>query len=131
MKHLFLIFLAAVATAFAADVKKIAPADAAKLVADGSAVLIDVREPAEWSATGVVAGAVLLPKSDFDGTRKQWNEFLANAGGKELILYCRTGHRAGVVAAALAAEGHQVANAGGLKDWKDAGQPLVPPKGAP
>ncbi|HVT72453.1 MAG TPA: rhodanese-like domain-containing protein [Lacunisphaera sp.] len=131
MKPLFLVLLAAATTAFAADVKKIAPAEAARLVANGSAVLIDVREPAEWAATGVVAGAVLLPKSDFDGARKQWQEFLTRAGGKQLILYCRTGHRAGLVAAKLAGEGHQVANAGGFKDWQDAGQPVAKVKDAP
>lgn len=131
MKKLLLLLFLVTGVGFAAEVPRLAPADAAKLVADGSAVLIDVREPAEWAATGVVAGAVLLPKSDFDGTQKQWKEFLEKTGDKELILYCRTGHRAGLVAAALAEKGHRVANAGGLKDWQEAGQPVVAPKGAP
>ncbi len=130
MNRILLFFLAAAATAFGAEVAKIAPAEAAKLVANGSAVLVDVREPSEWAATGVVDGAVLLPKSDFDGAQKQWKEFLAKTGDKELILYCRTGHRAGVVAAALAEQGHKVANAGGLKDWQEAGQPVHPPPAA-
>ncbi|HVZ66464.1 MAG TPA: rhodanese-like domain-containing protein [Lacunisphaera sp.] len=131
MKKLVLLFLLITGVGFAAEAPKLAPADAAKRVAGGSAVLIDVREPSEWAATGVVAGAVLLPKSDFDGPQKQWKEFLAKTGDKELILYCRTGHRAGIVAAALAKQGHKVANAGGFKDWQEAGQPVVPPKGAP
>jgi rhodanese-related sulfurtransferase len=123
MKRILALFALTVAGAFAAEVAKITPAAAAKLVADGSAVLVDVREPAEWAATGVVTGAALLPKSDFDGDQKLWKEFLAKNAGKELILYCRSGHRAGVVGAILASQGHQVANAGGFKDWQDAGQP--------
>lgn len=124
MKRLLLIFLVITTATLAAEVAKITPADAAKRVADGSAVLIDVREPSEWAATGVVDGAVLLPKSDFDGARKQWKEFLAQAGDKELILYCRSGHRAGIVAAALAEQGRKVANAGAFDAWQAAGQPV-------
>jgi rhodanese-related sulfurtransferase len=124
LKHLLGLLFVSAAVAVAADVKKIAPADAAKLVADGKAVLVDVREPNEWVATGVAAPALLLPKSDFDGAQKEWKEFLAHVGKKEVIVYCRTGHRAGLVGAALAEKGINVANAGGLKDWTDAGLPI-------
>ena len=112
------------ASAFAADVPKIAPAEAAKLVADGKAVLVDVREVSEWTETGVAAPAVLLAKSDFDGAQKDWKPFLEKNAGKEIILYCRSGKRAGVVGAALAEKGVKVANAGGMKDWADAGLPV-------
>ena len=127
----FLTALLVTATlAFAADVKKVAPAEAAKLVAEGKAVLVDVREPAEWAETGVAASAVLLAKSDFDGAQKDWKPFLEKNAGKEIILYCRSGHRAGLIGAALAAKGLVVANAGGFKDWAAAGQPVkkVEPK---
>jgi rhodanese-related sulfurtransferase len=122
--RLFTVLIATAIIAAAAEVKKIAPADAAKLVAEGKAVLVDVREPAEWAETGVAAPAVLLAKSDFDGAQAQWKPFLEKNAGKEIILSCRTGHRAGLVAAALAEKGLNVANAGGLKDWTDAGQPV-------
>jgi len=71
-----------------------------------------------------VTGAVLLPKSDFDGEQKLWKDFLAKSADKQLILYCRSGKRAGVVAEALAQQGHPVANAGGFKDWQAAGLPV-------
>jgi rhodanese-related sulfurtransferase len=123
--HSFLASLLVTATvAIAAEVPKVTPADAAKLVADGKAVLVDVREPAEWAETGVAAPAVLLAKSDFDGAQTEWKPFLEKAAGKKIILYCRSGHRAGLVGAALAAKGVDVANAGGLKDWADAGLPV-------
>ena len=111
-------------TKAAPEVPKVAPADAAKLVAAGKAVLVDVREPADWAETGVAAPAVLLPKSDFDGPQQQWKDFLAHVGDKQVILYCRTGHRAGLVGEVLAAKGLRVGNAGGLKDWTAAGLPV-------
>jgi len=126
--HLLLASLVITATlAFAAEAPKIAPAEAAKLVADGKAVLVDVREPAEWAQTGVAAPALLLAKSDFDGAQKEWKPFLEKNAGKKIILYCRTGNRSGIVAAALATKGIDVANAGGFKDWTDAGLPVRQP----
>lgn len=98
--------------------------EAAKLVADGKAVLVDCREPAEWKDTGVAAPAVLLSKSDFDGDQKQWKAFLAKNSGKQLLVYCRSGARSGAVASALAEKGIKAANVGGLKNWTDAGLPL-------
>ncbi len=129
MKSLALVSfsLAVVASAFAADVAKVSPADAAKLVIDGKAVLVDVREPDEWAATGVAKPALLLPKSDFDGPQKLWKPFLEKNAGKQVILYCRSGHRAGIVGAKLAAKGVNVANAGGFQAWADAGLPVAKP----
>jgi len=122
--------LTTAAAAFASEAPKMDPAAAAKLVAEGKAVLVDVREPAEWADTGVVATATLLAKSDFDGAQKEWKPFLEKNAGKEIILYCRSGTRAGIIAKALAAQGIKVANAGGFKAWVDAGQPTrkVEPK---
>jgi rhodanese-related sulfurtransferase len=109
----------------AADVPAVTPADAAKLVADGKAVLVDVREPSEWAESGVAAPAALLPKSEFDaGLIGEWKDFLAKAGDKQLIFYCRSGKRSAAVAEALAAKGHKVANIGGFKDWQAAGLPV-------
>jgi len=124
MKRLLIPLLLLASTAFAADVAKIAPADAAKLVAEGKAVLVDVREPAEWLESGVAAPAVLLPKSEYDrGLIGDWKPFLEKNTGKEIILYCRSGMRAGTIAAALAEKGFKVANAGGFQDWADAKLP--------
>src|SRR5688572_13468926 len=110
---------------FAADVPSLTPAEAAQLVADGKAVLIDVREPSEWAESGVAAPAVLLPKSEFDaGQAGDWKDFLAKVGDKQIITYCRSGRRSGAVAAALAEKGHKVANAGGFQAWQDAGLPV-------
>ena len=130
LRLLATILFASVLTAFAAEVPKIEPAAAAKLVAEGKAVLVDCREPAEWADTGVVEGAALLAKSDFDGAQTEWKAFLEKNAGKEIIIYCRSGGRAGTVAAALAEKGVKTANAGGFQAWAAAGQPTrkVEPK---
>lgn len=120
-----LLTLALFSSLCAAEVASVSPVEAAKLVADGKAVLVDVREPSEWAESGVAAPAVLLPKSEFDeGLIGEWKDFLNKAGDKQIILYCRSGRRSGVVAAALAVKGHKVANAGGFKDWEAAGLPV-------
>lgn len=121
-----LLFVATVALAHAAEAPKIAPAEAAKLVAEGKAVLVDCREPSEWAETGVAGPATLLPKSDFDGDQKQWKEFLAKNAGKQVLVYCRSGRRSGLVAAALAEKGVKAANVGGFQEWKDASLPTRP-----
>jgi rhodanese-related sulfurtransferase len=114
--------------AAASDVPAITPADAAKRVAEGKAVLIDVREPSEWAETGVAAPAVLLPKSEFDaGLAGDWKDFLAKVGDKQVITYCRSGRRSGAVAAALAEKGIKVANAGAFQTWQEAGLPTRKP----
>lgn len=113
-----------VSLAVAADVKKIAPVEAAELVADGKAVLVDVREASEWKESSVAAPAVLFAKSDFDGAQKKWKPFLEKNAGREIILYCRSGNRSGKIAEALMEKGWKVANAGGSKDWTAAGLPV-------
>jgi rhodanese-related sulfurtransferase len=100
------------------------PAEVARRVAGGQAVLIDVREPAEWAATGVATPAALLSLSDLQGNRTQWLPYLEAHRGKELILQCRSGNRSGIAARLLAKEGWATANAGAFKDWAAAGLPV-------
>ncbi|MBW7894742.1 MAG: rhodanese-like domain-containing protein [Opitutaceae bacterium] len=100
------------------------PAEALQRVESGQAVLIDVREPAEWAATGVAAPAALLPLSDLKGDRREWTPYLEAHRGKELILYCRSGNRSGIAGRILAKEGWTVANGGAFKTWQAAGLPV-------
>ncbi len=109
---------------FAADVPKVTPAEAAKLVAEGKAVIVDVRESDEWAESGVAAPAVLLAKSEFDeGLIGEWKPFLEKNKDKQIITYCRRGGRATAVATELEKKGYKTAVAGSLKDWQDAGLP--------
>jgi rhodanese-related sulfurtransferase len=105
---------------------RISPADAAAKVKSGEAVLIDVREPSEWTS-GVAKPAALLPISDLHGHRKQWTGFLQKNRGKTLILYCASGMRSGSAAAKLKKEGFTVFNLGGFSRWTGAGLPIRRP----
>jgi rhodanese-related sulfurtransferase len=102
------------------------PLDCAARLRSGAAVLIDVREPAEW-AEGVAQNAVLLPLSDLTGGRLQWTPFLSHHRERELFVYCRSGGRSAIAARILAAEGFRAANTGSLTDWSAAAWPVVPP----
>jgi rhodanese-related sulfurtransferase len=97
-------------------------------VKSGAALLVDVREPAEWS-TGIAKGAALLPLSDLRGSKTQWRAFLDRNPGRKLFLYCQSGTRSGLAAAQLRAEGRDAVNAGSLRDWDRAGWPVCTPKG--
>ena len=98
------------------------PEEAAQKVESGEAVLIDVREPEEWT-DGVAKPALLLPLSDLRGSRQHWQSALEQHRDKELILYCRTGNRSATAASILEKEGFRVANAGGFSDWRKAKLP--------
>ncbi len=58
------------------------------------AFLVDVRSPEEF-ATGSVKGAVNIP---VDEVEKRVNEF---KGKKSIIVFCRSGHRAGIAKTTL------------------------------
>ena len=89
----------------------------------GSAVLVDVREPAEWTA-GTARDAVLLPLSDLRGPRQRWKPFLDQARGKQLFLYCQSGARSSKAAGLLRREGLDARNAGSLAALDRAGWPV-------
>ncbi len=108
------------------NIPSISPSDAAAEVKAGTAIIIDVREPAEWE-TGVAAPAYLLPLSDLRAARKKWAHVLEDAKDKKVILYCRSGNRSGQAATQLAKEGYTVANAGGFNDWLSARLPIRAP----
>lgn len=97
--------------------------DAAKRVASGQAVLVDVREPAEWRSTGVAAPALLLSKSSYEAGSEEWKEFLSKNRDKEIILMCRSGNRSGQMARVLTQQGLRTTNLGAYSAWKSAGLP--------
>jgi rhodanese-related sulfurtransferase len=62
----------------------------------GKMVLVDVRTPAEWKATGVVPGAVTLSMAGKDFTKKLKEVVEANPG-KKIGLICASGGRSTAV----------------------------------
>lgn len=102
------------------------PAEYRDKIHSRTALLVDMREPDEWSG-GVLETATLLPFGDLRGPRRHWRDFLAQAGQREILLYCASGTRSGLAARMLEAEGLQVCNAGAIDDWAAAGWPVVAP----
>lgn len=111
-------------SAIGADAPAVSAKEAAKLVAEGKAVLVDVREAPEWKNSGVAAPAELLSKSDFDGAQKLWQPFLEKNRDKQILVYCASGGRSSSIAKALAEKGLKAGNVGGFRDWTKAGLPV-------
>jgi rhodanese-related sulfurtransferase len=86
--------------------------------------LLDVREDDEWAA-GHAPGARHIPLGEL-GARA------AEVPQDELIyVVCRSGHRSGQAAQALAGAGWRAVNvAGGMQQWAAAGLPMVTDSGA-
>ena len=102
---------------------QVKPAELLAALNSGQALLVDVREPAEWAA-GTARGAALLPLSDLRGERRQWRPFLAENRDRRLLLYCQSGARSALAAAQLRREGVDARNAGSLAAVVGAGWPL-------
>ena len=111
----------------------VSPRQALEWLNQGEAVLIDVREPAEY-AQGHLPGAINLPRGVLEfqihahpAMACTTSEALAVAD-RELVLYCRTGGRSALAADSLQALGFTRVRslAGGLTAWRNAGHPLTP-----
>ena len=94
---------------------------------DAGAVMVDVREPAEW-LNGRVAGAVHVPRGLIEFQLPTVLTERAKAGDDvaPLILYCGAGPRAVLAAHQLGKLGLEAAALapGGYKDWSEAGHPV-------
>jgi rhodanese-related sulfurtransferase len=95
-----------------------------RLLAEGRAVLIDVREQEEFDDEHI-PGARLVPLSGFDP-----QQVAAMAAGRPIVLHCLSGKRAEKAAAALAPHhGTVMIFRDGLFGWKSAGFPTEPAAG--
>ena len=88
-----------------------------ELLAEG-AVLVDVREPAEY-AEAHVPGATLMPMGQLGSRLAELDPSVP------LHLICRSGHRSAAVGRALEVHGFETVNvAGGTLAWVRAGKPF-------
>ena len=96
-------------------------ARAAAALVEAGALLLDVREPAEWQA-GHVAQAWLLPMGQVARHRSDLPR------DRRIVVACRSGGRSAAVAEALRAWGFDAVNlSGGMSAWAVAGLPAVTP----
>jgi rhodanese-related sulfurtransferase len=105
-----------------AAVENVSRDELKKGLADGSIVLVDVREPNEF-ADGHIPGASLNPLQSFDAQGLPPKE-----DGKRIVLSCRSGKRSLVALDMAHAAGRTDINAhyaGGMLDWNAAGEPIA------
>ncbi len=113
-----------------AQVENLTPEQVAQEIEGGEAVVVDLREPQERAATGVIPGATSAPrgmlefyadpslpyhKEEFDPERR-------------IILHCASGGRSALAAKTLKEMGYSnVAHLdGGIKAWQESGRPTEP-----
>ena len=93
-----------------ADDMKISKDEAWKKIRSG-ALLVDVRSPEEYQTH--VEGAVNIP---YDNVKERLAEF-GEDKNREIVLYCKSGRRAGIAKTVLTGNGYtHVFNAGGYSD---------------
>ena len=96
---------------------RVVDARAAKRLADDGAVLLDVREIAEYES-GHAPGAVHIP---YEQLERRLGEL---PRGRELVVYCAAGVRSSLAASLLERAQLRVSNLrGGFSAWQHAGLP--------
>lgn len=99
--------------------------DAYMAVISGVAILVDVREETEISATGMAEPGLWLATSEIDARGEKYEQAVQSWDrAKDIIFYCRSGSRAGKAADHFSSVGFRTFNAGSFQAWKDAGLPV-------
>lgn len=92
-----------------------------RLINNGEALVVDVRESAEYSA-GHIASAINIP---FNKINDRWEELLPQKS-KLIVLVDRMGQHAGSVGNTLRTKDFQVARLqGGMMEWQNLNLPVV------
>jgi len=108
------------------SVNKLATEDAVALHGQGG-VFIDVRDSADISTTGTIAGAVRIPRGFIEFAADEATPFHNKSLKKstEIYLVCGAGGQAALAGKTLKEMGYEsVTNIGGFADWKEAGGPV-------
>jgi rhodanese-related sulfurtransferase len=109
--------------AFASNLDSISPADAYKLQQDKKAIIVDVREADEVKA-GKVKDALVIPMSIMNQSPIEFDKAVSTLPvDKQIILYCHSGRRAGIVGEELLKRKFKVVNMKAFDAWKSAGLP--------
>jgi rhodanese-related sulfurtransferase len=105
------------------------PDQAFQLVGQPSIALIDLREPHERRAQGVIPGSIHMPYVDLEENIRKGGLLheLATATGKRIVFYCAFGERSAMaVQTAQEAGLHSACHIqGGVDAWKKANGPVV------
>ena len=100
----------------------ITPTNLVNLVNREGAVLLDIRDPKEYSA-GHIAGALSMPVSSIDARIGE----LESEKGKPVVLVCKMGQQASATGRKLKALGFENVRrlSGGMAEWTASSLPMV------
>lgn len=98
--------------------RSISPQEAQRLLAAGEALLVDVREPAEFAASHIPL-AISLPLSGLPGSLQDL------PSDRTLIFQCQSGMRSARACALAAQRMEGVSLEGGIAAWRSAGLPVL------
>ena len=107
-----------------AVVPKITPQQTREMMAKGNTLVVDVRDGTEVAQSGKIKGAVHVSRGllEFRADPDLPTHDKNFAKDKTIVLYCGSGGRAALAGKLLKEMGYgEVYNAGGFKDWVDAG----------
>ncbi|MFF0387093.1 rhodanese-like domain-containing protein [Kitasatospora sp. NPDC004615] len=98
-------------------------AEAHRLAAAGEALLLDVREPAEYAEVHA-PDSVLVPLGSLNSPGALDGHLVPGADGPLVLALCRSGNRSQVATDLLNARGVRTVNVvGGMRAWLQAGLP--------
>ena len=112
------------------EVPRISPVEAREMIAEGGAVIVDVRDAPEVAASGKARGAVHIARGmlEFRADPELPSHHPELARDRPVILYCGSGGRAALAGKSLKDLGYaEVYNLGGFKDWVESGGEVEPP----
>ena len=107
-----------------AMIAKICPQDAARLMASGSPLVVDVRDTPEVQSTGKIAGAKHVARGMIEFRADPDSPYYDHAFKRDqtVLLYCASGGRSALAGKTLQDMGYKdVRNLGGFKDWVESG----------
>jgi rhodanese-related sulfurtransferase len=111
-----------------ADIENLSVEQVAKEADQDGVVVVDLREAEEIAATGRIPGAVHIPRGMLEFRADPASPYHDGAfdPAARTVLYCASGGRSALAAAALGQLGYvDVAHlAGGFAAWTEAGQPV-------
>lgn len=124
MRKFLSILLAALGmnTAYGQNFENMEVKEFAKLIADSSVVILDVRKSEEY-AESHIKGAILIDQFQSDFMEQAKSKLPKD---KTIAVYCRSGRRSANAAGRLAREGYKPVNLkGGIIAWTKEGQPVT------
>ncbi|HEX4152529.1 MAG TPA: rhodanese-like domain-containing protein [Steroidobacteraceae bacterium] len=105
-------------------VARVSYEDARKMMDQGGALVVDVRDPSEVQVSGKVKGALNVSRGMLEFRADCESPYYDKAFAKDrtIILYCASGGRSALGGKVLKDFGYQeVYNLGAFKDWVESG----------